>query len=80
MTLGKLARQIVPGLAYQRGWNNVLRRHTRNLAPKQQTLAQPLSSRQKEIACMWRFAKNNGITEGFRKLNHYRLRVIALCG
>ncbi len=47
-----------------------------------------------EIACMWRFTKNNGITEGFhrkmkliqrraygfRNFNNYRLRVIAQCG
>lgn len=46
------------------------------------------------IACMWRFTKSNGITEGlhnkmemisrrafgFRNFNNYRLRVIALCG
>ena len=46
------------------------------------------------IACMWRFTKNNGITEGlhtkmemlsrrafgFRNFKNYRLRVIALCG
>lgn len=46
------------------------------------------------IACMWRFTKNNAITEGyhnkmemisrrafgFRNFNNYRLRVRALCG
>lgn len=49
---------------------------------------------QEEIACMWRFTKNNGITEGFhrkmkliqrraygfRNFNNHRLRVIAQCG
>jgi Transposase and inactivated derivatives len=46
------------------------------------------------IACMWRFVRNNGITEGFhrkmkliqrraygfRNFENYRLRVIAQCG
>lgn len=59
-----------------------------------QTLAQTLRQWQQEIACMWRFTKNNGITEGFhrkmkliqrraygfRNFNNYRLRVIAECG
>ena len=54
-------------------------------------LARTLSSWSEEIACMWRFTKNNGITEGFhrkmkliqrraygfRNFNNYRLRVIA---
>jgi len=58
------------------------------------TLAKTLSSWQHEIACMWRFTKNNGITEGFhrkmkliqrraygfRNFQNYRLRVIAQCG
>jgi transposase len=58
------------------------------------TLAQTLHSWREEIACMWRFTKNNGITEGFhrkmkliqrraygfRNFQNYRLRVIAQCG
>ena len=58
------------------------------------TLAQTLASWREEIACMWRFTKNNGITEGFhrkmkliqrraygfRNFLNYRLRVIAQCG
>ena len=58
------------------------------------TLAHTLASWSKEIACMWRFTKNNGITEGFhrkmkliqrraygfRNFNNYRLRVLAQCG
>jgi transposase len=58
------------------------------------TLAQTLASWREEIACMWRFTKNNGITEGFhrkmkliqrraygfRNFQNYRLRVIAQCG
>jgi transposase len=58
------------------------------------TLAATLSSWRDEIARMWRFTKNNGITEGFhtkmemiqrraygfRNFNNYRLRVIVLCG
>jgi transposase len=58
-----------------------------------QTLGATLASWQEEIACMWRFTKNNAITEGFhtkmemiqrrafgfRNFNNYRLRVTALC-
>lgn len=58
------------------------------------TLATTLESWQEEIACMWRFTKNNGITEGFhrkmkliqrraygfRNFENYRLRVLAQCG
>ena len=57
------------------------------------TLAHTLRSWSEEIACMWRFTKNNGITEGFhrkmkliqrraygfRNFNNYRLRVLAQC-
>jgi len=59
-----------------------------------QTLAHTLSQWSGPIAAMWRFSKNNGITEGFhrkmkliqrraygfRNFNNYRLRVIAHCG
>jgi len=58
------------------------------------TLANTLRSWEEPIACMWRFTKNNGITEGFhrkmkliqrraygfRNFENYRLRVIAQCG
>jgi transposase len=58
------------------------------------TLARTLKSWQEEIACMWRFTRNNGITEGFhrkmkliqrraygfRNFHNYRLRVLAQCG
>ena len=58
------------------------------------TLAATLSLWRDEIARMWRFTKNNGITEGFhtkmemiqrracgfRNFDNYRLRVIVLCG
>jgi transposase len=58
------------------------------------TLAPTLGSWREEIACMWRFTSNNGITEGFhrkmkliqrraygfRSFSNYRLRVIAQCG
>jgi transposase len=58
------------------------------------TLANTLHAWLEPIACMWRFTKNNGITEGFhRKMKliqrraygfknfaNYRLRVIAQCG
>ena len=59
-----------------------------------ETLAQTLRSWMEPIARMWRFTKNNGITEGFhrkmkllqrraygfRNFANYRLRVIAHCG
>lgn len=58
------------------------------------TFGQTLKSWLKPIVRMWRFTKNNGITEGFhtkmemisrraygfRNFKNYRLRVIALCG
>lgn len=57
-------------------------------------LGETLASWQEEIARMWRFTKNNGITEGFhnkmemisrraygfRNFENYRLRVRVLCG
>ena len=59
-----------------------------------QTLARSLKRWIEPIALMWRFSKNNAITEGFhrkmkliqrraygfRNFNNYRLRVIAQCG
>jgi transposase len=59
-----------------------------------QTLAKTLADWSEEIARMWRFSRNNGITEGFHRkmkliqrraygfknFNNYRLRVIAQCG
>lgn len=59
-----------------------------------QALARTLKSWLEPIARMWRFSKNNGITEGlhnkmemisrrafgFRNFENYRMRVIALCG
>ena len=57
------------------------------------TLGNTLDDWIDEIVCMWRYTKNNGITEGFhnkmkmivrraygfRNLANYRLRVRALC-
>jgi transposase len=57
-------------------------------------LAKTLTDWIEEIARMWRFSRNNGITEGFhrkmkliqrraygfRSFTNYRLRVIAQCG
>jgi transposase len=57
------------------------------------TLGETLRSWQQEIAAMWRFTKNNGITEGlhnkmenlkrqaygFRNFENYRLRVRVMC-
>ena len=62
--------------------------------PAMETLAETLDSWSSEIACMWRFTKNNGITEGFhtkmeliqrraygfKNFTNYRLRVIVMCG
>jgi transposase len=58
------------------------------------TLAHTLENWSEEIVRMWRFTRNNGITEGFhrkmkliqrraygfRNFDNYRLRVIAQCG
>ncbi len=58
-----------------------------------QTLGKTLQAWDKEIVCMWRFTRSNGITEGFhnkmelisrraygfRNFKNYRLRVRALC-
>lgn len=58
-----------------------------------QTLGDTLHAWREEIACMWRFTRNNGITEGFhtkmevlqrqaygfRNFQNYRLRVKVLC-
>lgn len=57
------------------------------------TLGESLERWQEEIACMWRFSKNNGITEGFhtkmemisrrafgfKNFENYRLRVKVMC-
>ena len=57
-------------------------------------LGQTLTSWSQEIVAMWRFTRNNGITEGFhnkmelidrqaygfRNFENYRLRVKVLCG
>jgi transposase len=61
--------------------------------PQLVTLGDTLHSWSQEIALMWRFTRNNGITEGFhtkmevlqrqaygfRNFNNYRLRVKVLC-
>ena len=58
------------------------------------SLAKTLSEWTEELACMWRFSRNNAVTEGFhrkmkliqrraygfRSVSNYRLRVIAQCG
>ena len=66
----------------------------RNAAlPQLVTLGNTLAGWSEEIAAMWRFTRNNGITEGFhtkmevlqrqaygfRNFNNYRLRVRVLC-
>ena len=150
----KLARQLVPDLAWNRGWLLLLRKRSDRLDPAQRerlaallkqqpallpvyelkerlcrllchktqnkrscrrliaqlleliatlrssglpiaaTLGQTLFHWKEEIVRMWRFTRNNGITEGFhrkmkliqrraygfRNFANYRLRVIAQCG
>lgn len=58
-----------------------------------QTLAESMHRWREEIACMWRFSRNNGITEGFhtkmemisrraygfQNFENYRLRVRVMC-
>ena len=75
----ELARQIAPDLKHHRGNLAALRSRRDRLEP---------------VAAMWRFTRNNGITEGFhrkmkliqrraygfRNFHNYRLRVIAQCG
>jgi transposase len=62
--------------------------------PQLVALGQTLHAWQSEIAAMWRFTRNNGITEGFhnkmelisrqaygfRNFNNYRMRVKVMCG
>jgi transposase len=71
-----------------------IRQLRENQAAPLQTLANTLEDWIEPIACMWRFVRNNGITEGFhrkmkliqrraygfRNFENYRLRVIAQCG
>ena len=98
-----LCRQISPIVESHRGYLALLRMAPERLSadqlkasgfPALVTLAQTLQSWREEIACMWRFSKNNGITEGFhrkmkliqrraygfRNFHNSRLRVIAQCG
>lgn len=77
-----------------RGLLSKIRMLRGNQASPLQTLANTLEDWQEPIACMWRFVRNNGITEGFhrkmkliqrraygfRNFENYRLRVIAQCG
>ena len=79
----KLAPRLLRDIAELRGCG---------LAPLVQ-LGNTLHSWREEIACMWRFTRNNGITEGFhtkmevlqrqaygfRNFQNYRLRVKVLC-
>lgn len=71
-----------------------IRQLRENQVASLQTFANILDDWIAPIACMWRFARNNGITEGFhrkmkliqrraygfRNFENYRLRVIAQCG
>lgn len=82
------AKRLIPKLL------SCIRRYRAEMHAPMQTLAKTLYSWRGEIAAMWRFTKNNGITEGFhrkmkliqrraygfRNFENYRLRVIAACG
>lgn len=82
------ARQLIPQLLWH------IEECRKSPLPRFQELARTLKRWLEPIARMWRFTKNNGITEGlhnkmevisrrafgFRNFKNYRLRVIALCG
>ena len=82
------ARQLIPQLLWH------IEECRKSPLPRFQELARTLKRWLEPIARMWRFTKNNGITEGlhnkmemisrrafgFRNFQNYRLRVIALCG
>ena len=74
-------------------WLKTLAQLKEAIFPPLVTLGETLSSWSTEIATMWRFTRNNGITEGFhtkmevlqrqaygfRNFNNYRLRVKIMC-
>ena len=82
------AKQLIPQLLWH------IEECRRSPLPRFRELAGTLKRWLEPIACMWRFTKSNGITEGlhnkmemisrrafgFRNFQNYRLRVIALCG
>lgn len=82
------ARALIPQLLWH------IEECRKSPLPRFQELARTMKRWLEPIARMWRFTKNNGITEGlhnkmemlsrrafgFRNFQNYRLRVIALCG
>jgi transposase len=80
-------RQLIPS------WLEHLRELAYSNFPQLEQLGRTLSSWSNEIVRMWRFTKNNGITEGFhtkmemisrrafgfRNFDNYRLRVRVMC-
>jgi transposase len=84
----KQAKDLIPQLLWH------IEECRKSPLPRFQELARTLKHWLEPIARMWRFTKNNGITEGlhtkmemisrrafgFRNFKNYRLRVIALCG
>lgn len=82
------AKQLIPQLLWH------IEECRKSPLPRFRELARTLTYWLEPIARMWRFTKNNGITEGlhtkmemisrrafgFRNFKNYRLRVIALCG
>jgi len=83
----KQCRQLIPRLL------KAIEQLRRPGPPQLLTLGETLHNWQEEIARMWRFTRNNGITEGFhtkmevlqhqaygfRNFQNYRLRVKVLC-
>jgi len=94
---GLLSSTLLPSLHHTQGWLNGLNAPASRLKKSCRGLKSNFLSYEnwkEEIARMWRFTRNNGITEGFhrkmkliqrraygfRNFENYRLRVIAACG
>jgi transposase len=83
----RACRRLAPALL-----THIQQLRTCGFAPLQ-SLGETLDSWKAEIARMWRFTRNNGITEGlhskmevlqrqaygFRNFNNYRMRVVVTC-
>jgi len=83
----RACRRLVPALLH-----HIHQLRNCGFAPLQ-SLGETLDSWKQEIARMWRFTRNNGITEGFhtkmevlqrqaygfRNFDNYRLRVVVMC-
>lgn len=90
----KKRAQAKQAKSYVRNFLQIIKELKHSRLPNMNTLANTLEQWQEPIACMWRFRKTNGITEGFHRkmkliqrraygfknFENYRLRVIAECG